>query len=299
MARLLATLRVAGARVCGVSLKRGHNSVRLVFEHGRLTFRGLWMCERRYTCPTCSPRWLRKQRDAIQMLLADNDTLGGDSVMVSLSLAFPLGLTLSERWGILRDLNTKLGASKRSRTARAAAGKIGLVKVVHPIHGEHGWHVHLHLLYILNRGITGTEADKLKQVETAVWADLADKAGCAAEPGVQTYTRIGRTEGDFKRVARYLTKGIQEIELGRKAPNLDYYTCRLERGKNRSPWQMLDDATFHDDTDALAPLREWVEVMESATFQTVHLPRRLMTRLHEDAVAVRESPAGTAKDEVA
>lgn len=272
--------------LCGMVPRVESGLVRLGFRRGSVIYPGLHECGRAATCPRCAREPLRDRRAKIEALLATNHARGGDSVMVSLSVGFPATAGLHERWGYLRDMFTML--SIKTRRTREKMGKIGQIKIVHLLHGKDGWHAHLHVVLLLNKRITQRDADALADKETVIWADLAQspERTCTAYPMAQRYTLIGRTPKDFQRVAKYLTKGLEEIEWGDELEPGDDFNCTLDHHRNRSPWQLMNDVAFNRHILALAPLSEWANVMASSDFQAHHVPNKLKdtaARVHTSA----------------
>ncbi|WP_430868975.1 hypothetical protein [Demequina aurantiaca] len=287
LAEMRAVLDPEANFVCGVSAEDDCAGIGLKLGPGSVQFVGRKTCGITTICPRCGKKRLWTQRRRLEELLLENSAGGGGAILVSLSLDFPHHLSLAQRWTILRDAWGGLTASTRRR--RAAAGVFRRARIVHLLHGTDGWHVHLHCVYFLLAPISDSAASTLATAEAKRWSELATQHGCGAHSDIQTYTVIGDTKEDAKRVSSYLTKAVEEIEYDRGSDS-PMFTCRLDR-KNKSPWQLLNDASLRGDLAAQVPLREWMQVVGSKNFKQQSIPTALNRPVTGDDHDTREVAA--------
>lgn len=247
----------AGVRTCKRHLVGNDGGVRPVRDGTRTALRNLVTCKVWKVCPDCGYRELTAMRRMIETALAANHRKKGSAALVTLTLQFERGTGLARRWDHLAGCIAKLARPVAVVRARKEAGWLGALKLVHPVYTSGGgWHIHVHFLYFFNRKITMAELETLRRVEVASWREAARSRRLRPPSnGRQDYQMVENSEKSFRRVAKYLTKGIEEIQFDdRRETAVDG-----ESVNGRSPWSILNDIATEDDGEPSDLLfwREW------------------------------------------
>lgn len=151
-----------------------------------------------------------------------------------------------ETYGVLVPRVVKTG-KKAGQTVWAF--RVGYARVVETTYGANGWHVHIHALLFVRGDITGDEAFALGDSIYGRWSASLVAAGFGSpsiEHGVDVRL-IGPT--DSTKVSEYFSKNSF---AGRdKAGKVGFEAAgglgKWAKGKNRTPFQILEDLCSGED----------------------------------------------------
>lgn len=188
-------------------------------DHGSVSsgVAGLETCGSVWACPTCSAKIAAARCDdldnACRRWLAGPDT---GLMLVTLTIRHHAGQPLAELWDTVSQAWRRTVSGRAYKAAVRALGVAGTVRTTEVTYGANGWHVHLHLLLLLDRSCG---ADR---VASSGWAIL-DQWGKSVAAVGGTCDALGQDfkllEGDdpaqLAGIASYLTKG-GEYTVSRK-----------------------------------------------------------------------------------
>lgn len=247
----------AGVRTCKRHLVGDEGGVRPVRDGTKTALRNLVTCKVWKVCPDCGYKELYAMRHMIKVALAAIHRKQGSAALVTLTLQFGRGLGLAKRWDHLAGCIARLARPAAVLRAREEIGWLGAFKLIHPVYSSgRGWHIHVHLLYFFNRKVTTAELEKLSKIEVASWQGVARSRGLRTPSSkAQSYQMVENSVSSFRRVAEYLTKGIEEIQFD------DRSDTSIDKGieNGRSPWSILNDLSAQDGESSsdLEVWREW------------------------------------------
>jgi len=220
-------------------------------EHGA-RFAGLERCASVWACPVCSARILASRHDDIRDALASWNGLGGHVAMLTLTMRHHAVQSLAELWEGLSPAWARVTSGRGWIAEKERYGVAGWVRVVEVLHGRNGWHVHIHVLLLLNDrpSAGGLRAWKAGIFER--WANALERAGLA-RPG-RLAQDLHLIEGRSDPLAAYFTKhgeaGVADIasSMSHEMTSAALKSSRLAHG--RTPWALLDDAIAGDSSAA-------------------------------------------------
>lgn len=221
---------------CCYSLQWGRSGVGVMLkeydESRRASFEGVQRCGSVWHCPVCGKVISARRRAEMNTALAVVRAAGG----------FPVLMTLTARHGRRDELADLLDRMKRANRRMKQRRDYKALKANHEAltitatevtHGHrHGWHPHFHILMFL-AGVKD-EAEAVAAVEALRPAWMASMAAEGLDGnGAAFDVRGAGAAGDY--VAKW--GAAEELSLG---------DAKTARKGNRTPLQLLDDATDGD-----------------------------------------------------
>lgn len=272
-------------------------------------YRGLATCGSVWACPRCSVVVGQRRATELRQVLDQWNSQGGTVAMVTLTIRHRRGQRLRTLWDAVSKSWSRLVAGRPWRRFCDLAGVDGHIRVVETTTGQHGWHVHLHVLLLLDPdrgaylpGFVGTpeeEMHELAQVHgtevIGAWQRITGRRGFDALTEAQDIRGFSLQEaGDS--VSEYFTKAswdgatdwtaAEELALG-----------AIKRGRqgSRTPFQVLADFLATGDADDLDTWQEY----ERASFRRRQMTwsRGLKGRFAIEDVSDEEAAAEDAGDE--
>jgi len=229
-------------------MESGMVAARASASHG-VGFAGLATCGSPWVCPHCSRRIAMKRAGEVARAIDWCEEQGGMALHLALTAQHHLGHRLREVWdansaGWKRVAN---GASwQRFKTRYGVLGNIRAIET--DIGDDFGWHVHSHVLLLLDRPVSQETAEAIRDWIWARWDKglrkkgfsslrriYDEKLGDFVDVGASVTRATAREHvkalvGYFSKMAFELTHGQQKH--GRK---------KAGTGRHRSPFQMLAD----------------------------------------------------------
>jgi hypothetical protein len=246
-----------GLGTCKQIPARNEGGLRPVRDGNHTALRNMVTCKLGGVCPDCGRTELLARRQMVQTGLTRLRALGGSAVLVTLTLSFEPGTGLAQRWTLLQKSIESLSKQADVMRERTRQGWIGALKIIHPVYVDgSGWHLHVHFVYFFKREVTQAGLERLRDVEVAVWRRIAGKRGLSKPSAqAQDYQLIHNSKESFDQIAKYLTKGAEEIQFNDRRPTMEDDVA--ERG--RSQWSVLNDLAdgVSDEVKDLAVWHEW------------------------------------------
>jgi len=187
---------------------------------------GLVSCKSVWACAVCSSRISGVRRDEMNALLAWARSEGHAVLLLTLTARHNKRTACAPFLGALKDATSRL---RRSRGWRKLP-LVGSVLATEVTHGANGWHVHGHMLLLLD----AAPAAALDAVDglRSEWLRCLGHEGLDGNRAAYQVQQ-GSAAGDY--IAKF--GPAEEIALGRS---------KLGRKGSRSPWELLADATAGD-----------------------------------------------------
>lgn len=194
-------------------------AVNVSASRGTASFGGVQTCGSVWLCPVCSAKISNARREELNTLLSWARREALDVRMITLTGRHGLEDSLGD---LLRAMK---GAKKRfhqSKGWRAVDPLIkGHVTATEVTHGRAGWHVHFHMIVILEGGSPSLDLDE-------VWLRALESEGLSGNGHAYGVQSADQAE-------EYVTKwgAGEEVTLSH---------TKEGKAKGRTPWQLLDQA---------------------------------------------------------
>ena len=212
-----------GERVAACQRRPTGPAVAVHLVGGKACVTGLQQCGSVWHCPVCSRIISAERRDELNCLLAWARRQELMPVMLTLTGRHRRTDTLSRLMSGMKGAKRRL---HQSRGWRDVVGHItGHVTATEITHGQHGWHLHFHMILLLDdrgtdRALYGLRED---------WERALQREGLDCNDH-------GFDLQDASRAGDYVAKwgAAEELTLS---------GCKVSKGdKGRTPWQLLVDA---------------------------------------------------------
>lgn len=251
----------ARLRGCGVTSIRVDGKVTLKHDGQHAGFGGLATCGSVWVCPVCSAKVAARRAAEIEQILDWNADRGGSVIFTTLTLRHHKGQSLVSLW------HNGLSAAWRYMTQQRAWSKtrkaLGIdhyVRAVEITYGEHGWHVHAHLLLLVNRPISSDMADAFGAELFSQWQRAVRREGHDTLP--QGFDIRVADRGDhLDELGRYFAKQVYDGQKSSMAIEATGAAFKEAKNGNRTPFQMLADIL---NTGLMDDIEAWWEY-ESAS----------------------------------
>ncbi len=112
-------------------------------------YRGLASCGSVWACPRCSAIINQHRATELRGALSSWGEQGGTAALLTLTIRHHPGQRLRDLWDGVVGSWSRLTAGRPWKEFKARTGVAGAVRVVDVTHGASGWHVHLHVLLLL------------------------------------------------------------------------------------------------------------------------------------------------------
>lgn len=243
-------------RGCGRARRKGVEAVelrvsRVPGQAAAAGLAGLQTCGNLWLCPLCAAKIARGRCADIDDAVARWDARGGKVGLMTLTLRHDASQSLAELWDGLQACWRRATAGRGWVRDRAAAGVVGSIRATEATYGRHGWHVHYHIVWLLDGAATDATLTALLAGMLTRWRAEAKRRGL----GVVSYraqdAQIARRP---EQLGKYLTKGGSDSGLGMELTGSQYKRGRSDVG--RTPWEILHDARMGD-AQAVALWSEW------------------------------------------
>ncbi|WP_143510859.1 protein rep [Pseudonocardia sp. Ae717_Ps2] len=272
--------REDGSVVLKVTDATGTSAEATTGANGRIAgFSGLWTCGMVWMCPECSVRIGAKRAEEVATVLAHHLAEGGDPLLITLTMRHHRQHSLAE---CLKALTVAWGKVTQGRAAQDDYRMLGLrgwvraLEITHSV--DNGWHVHLHILMVVEQGMSDDAIEALTGGWFARWSAGLVKAGMPApteERGVDVQradaAAMPETSGAW---ARYVCKGLaSEAVMG---------STKAARGTSRSIYELMRDATVgrrfeNPDTGDVVQLADMQARALLAEYETAIRGRKQLT----------------------
>lgn len=187
--------------------------------------------------------------------------------------------------------------SPRRRGIAERGGAIGWARAVEATYGEHGWHVHLHVLVVLDEAVVPPEQVEslvhiatLEQAVYELWQKGIARAGGTVEREPATDLRV--MHGDVSEVlATYLTKAGDALSGAARALAAEATLGQFKAGRktgNVTPFELLDRIRNVGDANDADLWREWCNATQGRKALTWSRSLRRLAGLADDELTDEE-----------
>lgn len=200
-------------RFCGMPAGQ---SVRLRAGDGAAGVAGLASCGSVWACPCCSAKIGRERADdlerairtwvdpAYRRITARQGS--GAFVLVTLTMRHHAGQSLASLWDGLSAAWRHLVSSRAYKTTTKGLGVVGYHRTTEVTHGAAGWHVHLHVLYLLDDMPGQDRAQASGSALLAGWIKAVRAVGFDATTAGQDFKVLHGDADALAGVAGYVHK---------------------------------------------------------------------------------------------
>lgn len=238
----LERVRQCGRRPCDTA------GVAMRLTAGVAGWSGLATCSSVWSCPVCNAKVMAERANEISTAVRAARDRGFTVGMVTLTMRHRQGQALADLWGAL---SYAWGRATSGKAWKEDGKHVkGFLRVVEVTHGDNGWHVHLHVLVVLDN------ASELDRVADGLWRRW--KAGLIRK-GLDAPLRKGQDwhviDGDDDQVlGEYLAKAVADVD----DVALELTSSQTkELGATRSPWLLLKEWKQTGDRQLLALWNEY------------------------------------------
>jgi hypothetical protein len=162
-------------------------------------------CRRKWLCPTCGDKASRKETAQLKRRLLGWTAQGHAVAFLTLTQAHDSSDRLAALWDRLQDGWAALVTGSGWTADKQAYGVRGYVRITEVVHSATGWHVHFHVILLLDRELDQSGLNILRASLTTRFArGVARSGGHATVLGQDLEPMAPGTEG---RLAFYCFKG--------------------------------------------------------------------------------------------
>jgi len=206
-------------RGCGLKIRKGRvGSATEILEVTK-------SCRRKWLCPTCGRTAWGKEAAKLKRRLRGWTIQGGAVALLTLTQSHCLNDGLAGLWDRMEDGWDALKRGSGWTADKRAHGLRGYVRITEVVHNpKTGWHVHFHVILLLDRELDQLAMDGLKASLATRFARGVARRGGRAAVGGQDLQPM--TPGTQERLANYLFKGT---------------TIDRRKDGSRRPMAILDD----------------------------------------------------------
>ena len=243
--------KVARCTKCGHVIVEHVPTVHLMqARSGQARFSGVMACNSLWLCPVCSERIARKRGKALNEDLARWGFAGGGLGHQTFTIPHHIGDSLKSTVGAVTRAFRGLLSGRAWHRIEREFGIEGHVRFLEVTVGPNGWHPHLHVLFFTERLLSSERFFKLGQALYERFSKALSRRGVPVpDPRNCPLIRANNTG-----VGAYVAKVSAAAEL------TSWHT-KLGRQGNRSPFQVLLDASQSAKPGDLSLWREWELVM--------------------------------------
>jgi hypothetical protein len=248
-----------GARLCGKVPVAGGVATALN-QAGQASHMGLMHCGLIWVCPVCSAKIRAVRADTLAAGSMAWTGAGHGVALVTLTIRHYNRQSLKQLTKYVTAAWRKAFSGRPWKQAQADYGITGYARALEVTHGEaNGWHVHLHVLFFLDRPWSQDRAEAFQGATAARWADACGAVG-AYRPSAARGVRVdalgaGQDPADL---ARYVMKGQDGKRAAFELADPD--TKRAKAG-HRTPFEILADFLATGDAAEVELWQEYEQAM--------------------------------------
>lgn len=253
------------------SLKRLHSCGRHpVTPGGRVAVRvsngfaglaGLASCGSVWACPVCASKILARRAVEIGLALTTAMAIGHKLGFLTLTMRHDRSQSLEELWAAAQKGWTRATTGRSWSLAQKRYDVIGWIRVWETTHGSNGWHVHVHVVLVLDGGSTPDAFDSLASGMFQRWSHGLTASGLRAPllQGQEWHLVGGQRAGE--ELAGYLA-GVAKSGADSMGMELTHSMPGRARSghKTRPPFELLADLVETGERRSLRLWHEWEKV---------------------------------------
>lgn len=272
-------------------------------REGLTGYSGLQHCGSVWADPVCAGRILVHRALEIGAVLGRAIEQGHPLAFVTLTMAHHRGQSLAELWAAAQKAWRRATGGKGWQESKGHL--VGMVRVWEVTYGRNGWHVHVHLVLVLEPGTGPDELELIAGGMYGRWSRGLTAAGLDAPRRIGQDWHIVGGDRAAHELGGYLSKmaeGVEERAAGLGLELTHSMPGRSGAGLKTAPtWALLDHLCATGEVEALTLWHEWERVSKGK--RQVGWSRGLRERfapeveeLSDDEVVAEE--VGTASDDV-
>lgn len=251
--------RVPRSREVGVTLR---------IQPGAAGYAGLQHCGSVWACPVCAARILAHRGLEIGAVLGEAIAQGHPLAFITLTMRHRSSQNLRRLWDAGGKGWTR--AITGNGWVKVEALVAGWVRVWEVTHGRNGWHVHVHIVMVLEKGATEADLDVVAGGMFDRWSRGLQAAGLSAPKRKGQDWHMVTGDQAAERLAEYLAKSVSVIDQMKAASAREATATGLglelthtmpgrarDDLKTRPVWALLDDLA---ETGEVGPWWEWEAV---------------------------------------
>lgn len=213
---------------CGTPL--GEGTVSIIRKPGDeaapASYTGIETCGSVSACPVCSAKIRAERAKEVRTVVEKHRKAAGEALFLTLTIPHHKGDSLADCMDVLQASWRYLQSKTAWRRLKKDLAVFGTVKAVEILHGANGWHVHSHILVLLENSLTVDEFERFKTVVFDLWITAVARVWKTPAIAAQNLQRVDEKGAVL---AQYLTK-IQD-DVG-KTWGVDAEMARGDLKKN-------------------------------------------------------------------
>lgn len=203
-------------------------------EHGKATYKGLYVCARLWTCPVCAAKISERRRVELIGALASAKRQGLHVKLLTLTVPHGIGDDVNALLSGIKKAWKATTSNRDGKALRKLLGVKGTIRALEVTYGKNGFHPHLHVLLFLDQDATNQCVEGLF---APLWQKACTKAGLPRPSDMH-----GCRVDDGSKAAAYASKWGLESEMTKS------HTKRGKEG-GMTPWDFLR-AVLDDDAES-------------------------------------------------
>ena len=248
-------------RSCGRYPVTPGGRVALRLKNGVAGLAGLASCGSVWACPVCASKILARRGLEIGLALTTAMAIGHKLGFLTLTMRHDRGQSLDELWAAGQKGWTRVTTGRSWALAQKRCGVTGWVRVWEVTHGSNGWHVHVHVVLVLDGATTPDSFNEVASGMFQRWSHGLQASGLRAPlvQGQEWHLVGGERAGED--LAGYIASATKSgadsmgFELTHSMPG------RARSGlKTRPPFELLADLVETGEKRALQLWHEWETV---------------------------------------
>lgn len=190
---------------CGTPL--GDGTVSIIRKPGDeaapASYTGIETCSSVAACPVCSAKIRAKRAKEVRTVVEKHRKAAGEALFLTLTIPHHKGDSLDDCLDTLQTSWRYLQSKTAWRRLKTDMAVFGTVKAVEIVHGANGWHVHSHILVLLEKSLSADEFERFKTVVFDLWLTAVARVWKTPAIAAQNLQRVDE-KGSV--LAQYLTK---------------------------------------------------------------------------------------------
>lgn len=215
-------------------------------EAAPASYTGIETCGSVAACPVCSAKIRAERAKEVRKVVENHHRTGGEALFLTLTIPHHKGDSLDDCLNTLQSSWRYLQTKSGWRGLKKDLGVLGTVKAVEILHGANGWHVHSHMLVLIENKLSSDEFERFKNTTFDLWITAVARVWKTPAIAAQNLQRVDE-KGDV--LAQYLTK-IQDDTP--KTWGVDAEMTRGDLKKNSAgvlPFELLTADCGYSDSE--------------------------------------------------
>jgi hypothetical protein len=236
---------------CGRTLHGDYVAVR---NNGEVSgFAGLTTCGSVWICPVCNAKIMARRSLEIGSAVASAQQKKLQVAFMTFTMRHNAGQSLDELWNANSYGWNAVTAGRPWLKLKKKYGVVGFIRVVEVTVGQNGWHVHIHVLVILDAETNYLDLLNLHQSMFTRWKNALLRKGLDAPTMAGQDVKLLDGPAD-EALSAYLTKAQDQGKVTKRNIGLELTSSQSKNARNamgtRTPWELLDEWFGDGDFDS-------------------------------------------------